>query len=164
MAVKLEEVETLQDLVGELGVRNSRLGVEASRDGVFLQHGSDAVVLSDLAQEVDCRHWRRPVEVVDQSCRVRPAEVKVLRDLLPEVADPLGDGLSVVERALSRWFGVTDQTGGTTDEPERRVPLELNAAKQKELNKIAKVEAGGCRVEPAVIGDRSAFEQRLERV
>ena len=71
LAVELEVVEALQDLVAELGVADARVGVEAGRDRVLLEHRADAVVLADVAQEVDRAEARRPVEVVDQPHGVR---------------------------------------------------------------------------------------------
>ena len=53
LAVELEEVEALQDLVAELGVADAGVGVEARRDRILLEHRADAVVLADVAQEVD---------------------------------------------------------------------------------------------------------------
>ena len=67
LAVELEEVEALQDLVAELGVADAGVGVQPRGDRVLLQHRADAVVLADIAQEVDRTEPGRPVEVVHEA-------------------------------------------------------------------------------------------------
>ena len=53
LAVELEEVQPLQDLVAELGVADAGVGVQTRAHRILLDHRADAVVLADLAQEVD---------------------------------------------------------------------------------------------------------------
>ncbi|CAB4868076.1 unannotated protein [freshwater metagenome] len=164
LAVQLEEVESLQYLVRELGIRDTCFRVQSRADRVFLEHRPDSEVLPNLTQEIDCGHRLSPVEVVDETSGVLPRKVKKLRDLRTEVADPLSDGFPVVEGSFCGWLGVTDEAGRSADEAQRVVPLELDATQQQELNKVSEVEAWRRRVKPAVIRDGRALEQFLQFV
>ena len=76
-----------------------------------------------------------------------------------QVADPLGDGLLGVQRALGGRARVADESGGSADESERPVPGELQPAHQQQLDEVAEVQARRRRVEAAVVRDRIAREQ-----
>ncbi len=102
-------VQSLQDLVAELGVADALVGVEARADGILLEHRADAVVLADVAQEVDRAQRRGPVEVVDDAGGVVALEAQEALDLRAQVADPLGDGLLRVQRALGGRPRVADR-------------------------------------------------------
>ncbi|KAG7666465.1 hypothetical protein KSW81_008414 [Nannochloris sp. 'desiccata'] len=98
--VQAPKVEALQDLVAELGVADALVAVEARAHGVFLEHRADAVVLADVAQELDRAHRRRPVEVVDELRGIRPLEGEEARHLALQVAHPFRDHGLVVQGAL----------------------------------------------------------------
>ena len=70
-------------------------------DGILLEHRADAVVLADVAQEVDgatCGAVQS--RLLTSVAALSPSKLRNLRDLRLQVADPLGDGLLGVERAL----------------------------------------------------------------
>src|SRR5690606_36392218 len=115
----------LQDLVAELGVADSGIGIEAGADGILLEHRADTEVLADIAKEVDRRERRGPVEVVDEPCGVVTLEVEEARNLGLEVTHPLRDGVRGVECPLSGRSRVTDETGRSADEPEGLVAGKL---------------------------------------
>ena len=154
----------LQDLVAELGVADARLGVQPRGDGVLLEHRADAVVLADLAQEVDRRQRCGPVEVVDHAGGVVALEAQEPLDLRAEVADPLADGLLGVERALGGRPRIADEAGRSADESERLVSGELEAPHEQQLHEVAQVQARRGRVEAAVVRDRVPGEQRAQRL
>ena len=121
-------------------------------------------MLADPAEEVDCAHRRGPVEVVDHARGVVALEAQEAFDLRAEVTDPFLDGFDGVERA----FGITparvaNQAGRTPDEAERFVAGQLEATEHQNLHEVAEVQARRCRVEPAVVGDGVASEERFER-
>ena len=79
--VQLEEVVGLEDLVGELRVRDAFVGGDAACDDVFVQHGPHAEVLANGTQQVDGAHLLGPIQVVYHLCGGRSLEVQKLRDL-----------------------------------------------------------------------------------
>jgi hypothetical protein len=161
-AARLQD-EALQDLVAELGVADAGVGIQARRHRVLLEHGAHAVVLADVAEEVDGAEALGPVEVVHQAHGARALGGEEAAHLRAQVADPLGHGLLGVEGALGRGSRIADQAGRAPDEPEWPVSGQLQTPHRQQLHEIAEVEARGGRVESAVVGDGLACEQLLQR-
>ncbi len=162
--VQLEIVEPLKDLVAELRVADPRLRVQTSADRVFLQHGANAVVLADLAKEVDSRQRRRPVQVVDDACGVLPLEAEEALHLAAQSRHPLGNGLARVQGPLGCRSRIAHQAGRSPDQAERSVPRELQPTQQEQLHEVTQVQARRRRVKAAVIRDRAAPQQRAQRL
>ena len=118
-AVQLQVVHALQDLVAELGEADPRVAVEASGHRVLGQHRAQAVVLADVAQEVDrgqgARVQSRLFTIVAGVWRRRSAGSgsiwRRMRSTQPATSSSGG-----VERALPRHARVADQAGGAADE------------------------------------------------
>ena len=148
VAVEVEEVHGLQQHVAELGVADP--GLEPGPDDVAGEHPVDREVLADVAQEVDDRHRRGPVVVVDHRRGVRSLERQERLDLAAHLLDPLLDGVERVERALARLLGVADHAGRPTHQEVRRVAGLLQSARGQDLDQVAHVQAGRGRVEADV--------------
>ena len=127
--MQLEEVHSLQDLIAELRETDALARIQPGTDRVFLEHRSDAEMLTDVAQEVDGAERRRPIEVVDHDETIRPLGAQVPRDLSLEGTDPLGHGVFGVQHALGSGARIADEPGGSADQPEWAVACELDAAK-----------------------------------
>ena len=160
--MELEVVERLQNLVAELGVRDTGLGVEARSDGILLEHRADTEVLTEFTKEVDRGDLGRPVEVVHHASGRRTLEVEVALNLAPQTLDPLGDGVTRVEGALRGRTRVTNETGGSADKTKRLVAGQLQATKQQQLDEVSEVQRRRRRVEAAIVGDRLASEQSAQ--
>ena len=107
---------------------------------------------------------RRPVEVVDEPhARCRPRLERNRLTCTSRSLDPVGDRLLGVERALGRGPRVADEAGRAADQAEGLVPGELDAAQDEQLHEVAQVQARRRRVESAVVRDRIAGEQLLQR-
>src|SRR5699024_2893437 len=96
-AVELEVVVALHDLVRELGEGDPGLAVETGGDGFLGKHPVDREVLSDVAEEVDRRELRGPVEVVDDLGGMGAVEVEELLDLAPDLRQPFLDDFARIE-------------------------------------------------------------------
>ena len=120
--VELEVVIALHDLVRELREGDPGLAVETSGNGFLGQHPVDREVLSDVAEEVDRRELRGPVEVVDDLGGMGAVEVEELLDLDPDLRQPFLDDLARIESPLPRHPRIADEAGGAADESERIVP------------------------------------------
>lgn len=95
---QVEEVVALQHLIAELGEGDAFLGVQAASHGVFGQHGAQAEVLADIAQEVDDGHRSGPIVVGHETHRVGAFSLQNAADLVLEAVGPAGHhvlGLSV---------------------------------------------------------------------
>src|SRR5690625_3645743 len=80
-AVAAEEFEVilgLEQLVAELGEGHSLVALQPACHGVPRQHGAEAEMLADVAQEIERTEIGGPVEVVDEDRRVVPGEVEEL--------------------------------------------------------------------------------------
>ncbi len=167
-AVELEEVQRLQQLVAELRVGDPLLALQSPRHGLLADHLVDPEVLADVAQEVQRRHRRRPVEVVDEDrrvCRVGigPVEVEERPDQVLDPLDVRRRLLLGLEHALGRRSRVTDQAGRPPDQADDPVTGALEAAQHDELDEVAEVQRRGRRVESAIRRDRSAREGLAQR-
>src|SRR5690606_13073689 len=119
-------------------------------DRILLQHGADTVVLADLAEEVDRRERRRPVQVVDDASGVLAFETEVALDLRTKATDPFGHRLRSVEGALGGRARITDETGRAPDESQRLVSGQLDPAQREQLHEVAQMQTRSRRIEPAV--------------
>ena len=153
-AVELEVVVALEDLVRELGEGDAGFAVEARGDGFLREHPVDREVLADVAEEVDGRQLRGPVEVVDDLRGVGAVEVEELLDLGADLRHPFFDDLTWVERPFPRHARVADEAGGAADEGQRVVSGLLEAGGGKQLDEVAHVQARGRRIETDIIGQR----------
>src|SRR4029077_12059791 len=148
------------DLVAELGVADpARL--QPGPDRLPAEHLAHREVLADVAEELQGRQPRRPVQVADDQRRVGlGAEVKETGYLAADPLHPLGDRLPGVEHPLGRLAaGVPDQPGRPADQGDRPVPSQLEAAHGEQQDEVADVQPGRGRVETAVQGDRSRVER-----
>ena len=69
--------------------------------------------IADLTQEVDCRQWRGPVQVVDDAGSVLALEAEERGDLVADVVDPAGNHFGGVQLAFAGLeAGVADHAGG----------------------------------------------------
>ena len=89
VAVQLQVVQALEQLVAELGVGDALVAVQPRRDRLLLDHLVDPEVLADVAQEVQRRHGRGPVEVVDEDRGVLALGRQERLDLPADVRHPL---------------------------------------------------------------------------
>ena len=162
VAEQLQVVHALQDLVAELRVADALVGIQAGGNGVLAEHGADAVVLADLAQEVDGAQGRGPVEVVDHACGIVALEAQEAADLGLQVAHPLGHGVLGVQGPFGRRPRITDQPGGAAHESQRLVAGQLEPAHQEQLDQVAQVQARRGGIEAAVIRDGVAGEELFQ--
>ena len=88
-------------------------------------------MLADVAQEVDRRHRRGPVEVVDHHARrSRPRRPGTARSGRGCCSHPGRDGLRGDQRPLGVRPGVADQAGRPAGERDRPVPGQLQPAQR----------------------------------
>ncbi len=98
---QVEEVVALQHLIAELGEGDAFLGVQAASHGVFGQHGAQAEVLADIAQEVDDGHRSGPIVVGHETHRVGAFSLQNAADLVLEAVGPAGHHVLRIERAFT---------------------------------------------------------------
>ena len=163
LAVELEVVQPLEQLVAELGVRDALVAGEPRGDGVLLEHLVDPEVLADVAQEVQRRHPRGPVQVVHEDRGVLAGGVEERAYLLLDPRHPLRGLLLGLQPTLRRRAGVTDETGRAADEADDPVPGALEVTQDDELDEVAEVQRGCGGVEPAVRSDRPVGECLAQR-
>ena len=162
VAVEVEEVHRLHEDVGELGVADTRF--EPALDHVAGEHPVDREVLADVAQEVDHRHGRGPVVVVDHRRGVVALEGQERLDLAAYAVHPVPDGVEAVERPFARVPRVADHPGGAADQGVRGVPGVLEPLRGQHLNQVAHVQAGRGGVEPDVEPHASLAQRLSQRV
>jgi hypothetical protein len=159
----VEEVVGLQQHVAELGVGDALVGVlEPGPHRLLGQHGVDGEVLAHVAEEVDDRHGRQPVGVVDQG-GARRARAEVQHGLqLP--ADARGVGLDLLpgeERPLGPAAArVADERRPPAHEDQRPVPVGLEPAQGHHAQEAADVQAVGRGVH-AVVQDEGLGRHAL---
>ena len=98
---QVEEVVALQHLIAELGEGDAFLGVQAASHGVFGQHGAQAEVLADIAQEVDDGHRSGPIVVGHETHRVGAFSLQNTADLVLEAVGPAGHHVLRIERTFT---------------------------------------------------------------
>ncbi len=105
---------------------------------------------------------RRPYEYKVQQLKAQLQEALKLR------GDSGGVCLDLLAREHRPLVGlsarVTDEPGAAANEPEWLVTGELKPTHEQQLHQIAEMQAGGGRVEPAVVGDRRTGQQCLKLI
>lgn len=152
VAVKLEVVEGLQELITELGIGDAVLG-QAGGNRFAIEHAVDAEMLADVAEKLQKRDVFGPVVVIHHAGGVWTIEVVEVFELGADAGYPLVDHLARIQGAFPRHLGVPDQAGCTADEGERSVPVLLEAAHSEDLGEVAEVQARRGGVEAAVDRD-----------
>ncbi len=145
LAVEVQEVIALQQLVGELGEGHPFTGLAAQSllHRVFRHHVVDGEVLADVADEVEKGVVFHPVVVVHQDGPVG--------DVALEIEEPgqlLLDGLLVVaQRSLVEQValgglhgGVTDHAGGTAYQGDGRVPGALQVLQHHHPHQVTDMQ------------------------
>ena len=142
LAVEVQEVVALQQLVGELGEGHpfTGLAAQALLHGVFRHHVVDGEVLADVADEVEEAVVFHPVVVVDQDGTVGDVALEI-----EEFGKLLLDGFLVVaQRRLVEQValgglhgGVADHAGGTAYEGYRRVSGALQVLEHHHPHQVA---------------------------
>ena len=139
----------LQDLVAELGVADARLGSAGPATASLASIWLTAEVLADVAQEVDRRQARGPVQVVHHAAprsarrsrgTARPA--RGCRSTQPATTS----GALSIRSAVGRR--VADQPGRAADQAERPVAGLLEPAQRS-------AAAPGCRCAGSARSGRS---------
>ena len=123
-------------------------------------------MLADIAQELDRRHGLGPLEVVlDNRTGGRAVEVDEALQLAPDPLGPFGDGVGLVEGALTDVARVADHAGGAAGEHDRAVSGALKAPQRQQRHQVSGVQAGRGGVEAGVHRRRPApgfGSQRIE--
>ena len=148
MGVEIEEVVTLQQLIGELGEAQTIAGfaVESALHRVLGHHVIDSDMLAHLAGEVKEGVVFHPVVVVDQLGSVRRIALKV-----EETTQLLFDALHIVAQrglvqqvallALAR--GVANHASGTADQSQRFMSAALEMSQHHHAAQVAYMQAVG---------------------
>jgi hypothetical protein len=162
--VERQEVVRLEHLVAELRERDA--ASEAGADRLPGNHGADAEVLADVAQEGDQFQARQPLVVVDQDSGMWPSvEIEEGAHLLFQSPRPHRDLLSRVQRALARLAGrITDESGAPPHQHDGPMPGQLDPAESQERHQTAHVQAVGGGVEAHVDRARRLGQMRGELV
>ena len=138
--VQLEEVVRLQDLVAELGEADARL--QPGPDDLPGEHLVDREVLADVAQELDRRQRRGPVQVVDHPGGVSGRRSRrTARPAAGSCSTQPATTRGVVERALALVLGVADQAGRAADQQQRPVAGQLQPPRGEDLHQVADLQA-----------------------
>ena len=166
MLVEIEEVVTLQELIGELGEGKSVAGstVETLLHRLLSHHIVDGDVLTHLTGEVEEGEVFHPVVVIDHygGIGLLGLEVEETGHLGLNALLIVIERLVVQEVTLLRLArGVADHTGGTTDEDDGTVTTTLQMAEHHDAAEVTDVQ-GVCRgVGTQIGGDHLLLEQFL---
>ena len=123
-------------------------------------------MLADVAQEVDRRQRRGPVEVVDHACGVRRPPKSRNGSICDRIRSTQSATVSRgVQRPLgARPLGSPISPVAPPTRAERPVARPLQAPHGQDLHQVADVQARRGRVEAAVERDRAGGERRAQRV
>ena len=130
--VQLEEVVGLQQLVGELGVRDAliRAPMRGCTDSFAIMALTEKC-LPTSRRNSSSVELREPVVVVRQAAARPAVEVEEALELRAQRSSPLGDDVVRVQRALGGLAArVADQPGAAADEGDRPVAGALEALQQ----------------------------------
>ncbi len=157
LAVEVQEVIALQQLVGELGERHpfTGLATETLLHGVFCHHVVDGEVLADIADEVEESVVFHPVVVVHQNGTVGDVALEI-----EELGQLLLDGfLIVTQRGLVEQValgglhgGVAYHAGGTAYKGYGRVSGALQVLEHHHPYKVAYMQRVGRGIDAQVAG------------
>ena len=159
----MQEVVTLQELVGKLGERQTvaSLAVETTLYGIFRHHIVDGDMLADFASEVEKRETFHPVVVVDEFGgvgRIR-VEVEKFRQLSFDASLIVAQSLFGEEVALSRLTRrVANHTGSTADKGDGFMPATLEVAENHDTHQVSDMQRVGSRVDAHVSRCHFFFE------
>ena len=152
--VQPQEIVGLQQLVAELGERNSAVPTEPALHGLAAHHRVDRKVLADIAQKIQQVGLAQPVGIVDHPGRVRTRlEIEKRLQLKANRLDILVD---LVDSHQLTLFGaerrVADHPGPAPDKRNRRVPVALQADQPHDRHKTANVKTACRGVKTVVAG------------
>ena len=157
--VQLREVVRLQQHVRELGVADARLTADARIDGVLLQHVVHREVLSDVTQKADQVQRPQPVGVVPHHGAVRATKVQHARQLVADARDVFLHELGREQLPFRRLAArITDHSCAAANQRHRTVTGTLQMHQRHDLDKVARVQTRGGRVETDISRDRAARE------
>src|SRR5437667_2521164 len=113
-------------------------------------------MFSDITQEIEVGHFRRPSAVINESRRIGlRVEIKQTTELLLHGGDVGGDGLFAEQLSFGGLAaGVADRPGRAAGDGDRMMPEQLKPAEAEQRHEIARVQAVGSRIEAAVEGQR----------
>ena len=122
-------------------------------------------MLANVAQELDGRHRAGPFEVVlDDRAGGRAVEIDEALQLSADPLGPFGDGVRLVETALTDVTRVADHAGGPACQRDRAVAAALKAAQRQQRHQVSGMQAGGSGVEAGVYRHRPALRFGAQRV
>ena len=145
MLVEVQEVVTLQQLIGKLRERQAVAGctIETLLHAIFRHHIVDGNMLTHLTGEVQEGEVLHPIVVVDHLCSilVLRLEVKELRHLLLDTLLVVTQGFFVQQVTLLRLTtGVANHTRSTTYEDDGLVTTTLQVAQHHNTTKVTDVQ------------------------
>ena len=165
MLVKVEEVITLKELVGEFGKGHSFAGLagEAFFDAVLGHHIVHRDVLAYVAGEVEETPAFHPVVVVDKFGTVAGSgfEIEEAGELLPDAGDIVAEGLLVQKVPFLGFHRrVANHSRCTSNQSNGFVSALLKMLENHNADHMSDVEGVGSRVNPH-IGSRRSFHKFL---
>ena len=121
--------------------------------GAVLHQLVDREVPSHVPQELDVLARPQPIGVVDEQ-RFAVAEVEIASELRANASQVALDHLEWKHRTLGVTVArVADHARATTNNGDRSMPRALEVRQEHDAHQVARMQAGGGRIESLVQGD-----------